>query len=135
MIHLDTSFVVDLLREQLRERPGPASSFLDAHLDEPLRISVHAVCELYAGAELSGNPLRERSRVRELCSSLEIIYPDDRFAVRYGSLLAKQERRGRRVPTMDLLIATAASLDGAPVVTANPKHFRAIEGLEVLEYS
>jgi predicted nucleic acid-binding protein len=35
---------------------------------------------------------------------------------------------------MDLLIATAAVVDGAPVVTGNPKHFERVPGLEVVSY-
>ena len=56
MIHLDTSFLVDLLREQARSRPGPASRQLDAMLDEELWLSVHAACELFAGAEGAERP-------------------------------------------------------------------------------
>ena len=134
MIHLDTSFLVDLLRERAHREHGPAASFLDSRLDDELRISLPVACELHAGAELSANPTREGARVRELCASLEVVYPDERFPPRYAALLARQERRGRRIPTMDLLIATAALLDESPIVTGNPRHFRAIEGVEVLEY-
>jgi predicted nucleic acid-binding protein len=35
---------------------------------------------------------------------------------------------------MDLLIATAAVVDGAPIVTRNRKHFERVQGLEVVSY-
>lgn len=41
---------------------------------------------------------------------------------------------GRLISTMDLLIATAAVLDGAPIVTGNPKHFERIPDLDVVTY-
>jgi predicted nucleic acid-binding protein len=49
MIHLDSSFLVDLHREVLRERPGPAFEWIES-LDPNtvLAVSVHVVCELRA---------------------------------------------------------------------------------------
>ena len=35
---------------------------------------------------------------------------------------------------VDLLIATAALLDGAPLLTGNPKHFERVPELEVATY-
>ena len=51
MTHLDTSFAVDLLREARRRRPGPAMALRARLEDEEVSVSVHAVCELLAGAE------------------------------------------------------------------------------------
>ena len=61
MIHLDSSFLIDLLRETSAERPGPAFDLIES-LDpaEMLGVSVHVVCELRAGAELS----RDRKSTR-----------------------------------------------------------------------
>lgn len=50
MIHLDTSYLVDLLREAARGKPGPATKRLDEMADEDLWLSVHAACECYAGS-------------------------------------------------------------------------------------
>ena len=47
--------------------------------------------------------------------------PDERFPPTYAGLLASQERKRQRIATMDLLIATAAVVDGAALVTRNPK--------------
>lgn len=135
MIHLDSSLLIDLLRETLRQRPGPAFDaleFLDD--DEVLGVSVHVVCELRAGAEMARKPLQEHEELDRLFSGLIVAYPDARFAPAYGRLLAAIERMGRSVATMDLLIATAAILDDAPLLTRNVKDFRRVPGLRVLEY-
>ena len=81
MIHLDTSFLVDLLREANRGQPGRATRFLST-LDEEevLGVSVHVLCELEAGAELSRKAQQEQAAIRRLASGLEAVYPDDRFA-------------------------------------------------------
>jgi tRNA(fMet)-specific endonuclease VapC len=87
-----------------------------------------------AGAELAHQPTVERQRVAQLIARLRIVYPDDRFAAIYGQLFAGLERARQRVPPMDLLIATAAMIDSAPLVTRDVSDFRRIPGLEIESY-
>ena len=134
MIHLDTSFLVDLLRERARGGSGPALDLLTSLQDRELWISVFVACELQAGAELATNPEPERVKIAGLCSSLQISFPDERFAPTYGRLLAWLQRRGDTIASMDLLIATSALVDEAPLVTRNTKHFVKVPGLELLSY-
>lgn len=134
MIHLDTSFLVDLLRETAGQTEGAASRFLATLEAEELGMSVFAACELSAGAEMSKKPSEERRKVERLCSSLRMDYPDERFPAAYGSLLAWQGRHGGRISTMDLLIATSAVVVGAPLVTRNARDFGRVPGLDILVY-
>lgn len=134
MTHLDTSFLVDLLRESRREAPGAATERLDTLEDEQMAVSVHAACELFAGAELSSSPEGERSRVEKLLEALPVVHPDHRFAPMYGRLLAELRRRGEVVSTMDLLIAAAARIDEARLVTRDVRSFERVPGLVVLSY-
>ena len=134
MIHADTSFLVDLLRDAARGVRGPATALLETLDREETRVGVHVVCELLAGAEGSQRPTIERQRVRRLCGSLVVSYPDERFAPVYATLLASLRGTGRPIATMDLLIATAAIVDDAAVVTRNTKHFGRISGLEIRGY-
>ena len=135
MIHLDSSFLIDLHREIIRERPGSAFDFLELlDRNEVLCVSVHVLCELRLGAELARQPLKENEAVDELLAGLLVAYPDDRFAPAYGRLLAATTRGRRMVAPMDLLIATAALVDDAPLVTRNVKDFARIPGLRVLKY-
>lgn len=135
MIHLDSSVLIDLLRETARGKPGAAVELfetLDEH--EILAVSVHVVCELRAGAELAKRPLREHEALDQLLSGLLTVYPAAEFAPLYARLLAATERTGQRVASMDLLIATAALLDDAPLVTRNVRDFSRIPGLRVVGY-
>ena len=135
MIHLDSSFLIDLLRETARERPGPAFEFIEAlDPEEILGVSVHVACELRAGAELSRRALQEHETLDHLLSGVLVAYPDDRFAPAYARLLAATSRGGKTVAAMDALIATAALLDDAPLVTRNVKDFSRVPGLRVLSY-
>jgi tRNA(fMet)-specific endonuclease VapC len=133
--HLDTSFLVDLLRERRRDQSGPASEFLEALPDdEVLAVSVHVVCELMAGAGHAGAPKGEGDRMSRLCDALFVQYPDERFAATYARLLTSVRRSGAGIDTMDLLIATAAVLAGAPLVTRNRRHFSKVPGLVLVDY-
>ena len=134
MIHVDTSFLVDFLRETGRRETGPATSFLEAHPADTLGVSVFVLCELAAGAELARDPVRERERVARIVQSLESVQPGDRFPSIYGRLLARLQRGGARVATMDLLIAAAALEADAPLLTRNRKDFEKVPGLEVIPY-
>lgn len=135
MIHLDSSFLIDLHRETTGERPAGAFDLIESlDPDEVLGVSVHVVCELRAGAELSRHPLREHEALDELLSGLLVVYPDGRFASHYARLLAATPRGSKPVAAMDLLIATAATLEDAPLVTRNVKDFSRIPGLRVLKY-
>lgn len=134
MTHLDTSFLVDLLRERSKRTAGPATRLLDTLVDEELAISVHVACELRAGAECARDREAEHARVTKLCSALRTVVPDDRFALEYGRLLGELQRRGERVATMDLLIATAARVENASLVTRNVRDFERVPGLDVTAY-
>jgi tRNA(fMet)-specific endonuclease VapC len=135
MIHLDTSFLIDLLRETVRARPGGALDFIEGlEPDETLAVSVHVVCELRAGAELARKALSEHEELDRLLSGLLVVCPDAGFAPAYGRLFAAVQRSSRPVSAMVLLIATAALLDDAPLVTRNVKDFARIPGLRVLKY-
>ena len=134
MIHLDTSFLVDLLRQSRRGKGGPALDLLATLHDEEIALSVHVLCELRAGAELARGPAEEHRRVDALCAGLIVVAPEGDFARRYGAVLADLERRGERIATMDLLIATAALVAGAALVTRNARHFERVPGLRVLTY-
>lgn len=134
VIHLDSSFLIDLLREQARGRTGAATAFLETHASDRLLASVFVVCELEAGAARASSPDAERARLRALMQPLMASYPDERFAPEYGDLLSTLRARGRTIDTMDLLIATAAVVDRAALVTANRKHFESIPGLNLLDY-
>jgi predicted nucleic acid-binding protein len=135
VIQLDTSFLIDLHDELREERPGAAFEFLETlDANELLAVSVHVVAELRVGAELAPRPLREHEALDELLSGLLILYPDSRFAPLYGRVWATTNRGGRSVASMDLLIATLALLEDAPLVTRNLRDFSKVPGLRVLSY-
>jgi tRNA(fMet)-specific endonuclease VapC len=131
--HLDTSFLVDLIRDFARGKRGRAARFLEG-MDDEVRLSVHAVCELLAGVESSRSRAEEAKRVGHLLAGLPVDYPAEGFAETYASLFGQLTAKGARIPTMDLLIATAAVLADARIVTRDEKDFSRVPGLTVVSY-
>jgi tRNA(fMet)-specific endonuclease VapC len=105
VIHLDTTFLVDLLREEGRGEPGAAHGFLEGLGEEEVAVSAHVVCELLAGAECADDPGRERARVETLLRALPVAWPDDRFPPAYASLLGELRRRGESVAPRPLCVS------------------------------
>ncbi len=135
MIHLDTSFLIDLQRETARGRPGGALDAIEAlEPSEILAVSVHALCELRLGAERARSPIKEHESLDQLVSNLLVVYPDDRFAPMFGRVLAAVGRLKTSLASMDALIATAALIDDAPLLTRNVKDFSRVPGLRVVKY-
>ncbi|MDP8235103.1 MAG: type II toxin-antitoxin system VapC family toxin [Candidatus Erginobacter occultus] len=131
---IDTSFCIDLLREQKRHRPGPAVKKLESLSGVEICASVFVLCELMAGAWLSVDPARERERVKVLSGMLTIVYPDYSFAVSYGEMEAELRKTGFPIPTMDLLIGVSAKIHNLPLITRDAQHFHRIPGLLLEEY-
>ena len=98
-------------------------------------MSVHVVCELRAGAELSRKPLKEHEELDRLLAGLIVAYPDARFAPAYGRLLASIERTRSSRGLHGLCSSRRRRvLDDAPLLTRNTKDFSRVPGLRVLEY-
>jgi tRNA(fMet)-specific endonuclease VapC len=126
----------DLLpsEEALDHNEGPARAFLEAHPEVPLAISVLVAAELEAGAACARDPDAGRAALGPLPRAVEQVEIGRNFPACCGGLSGELRRRGETVATMDLLVATAALLDGAALVTGNVKGFERVPGLEVLRY-
>jgi tRNA(fMet)-specific endonuclease VapC len=97
-------------------------------------MSVHVACELFYGVELSDRAEEERTAVEGMREIMQLVWPGPAFPSLYGSLDAALTRQGKRIGTMDLLIATAAIENVATLVTRNTSEMGRIPGLSVLKY-
>ncbi len=131
---LDTTFCIDLMREEHRGIGGPAVTKLRALGGVSLYAAVFVICELQAGARLSRHPIQELRKVEWFADQLEIVYPDSSFAVAYGELESYLRKKGKTIPLMDLLIGVSARMRGLPLLTRDTNHFEMIPGLVVETY-
>ncbi len=134
MIHLDTSYLIDLMRERKRGIDGPATELARELVDRELWISPAVACELYAGAENASQPAQEHRWVEQILAAIELASPSLALARTYGRVLVTLQRQGLVLSPMDLLIGCAALVDDAPLVTRNVKHFSRIPTLRLRTY-
>jgi predicted nucleic acid-binding protein len=109
---------------------------IDTAGDQEAALSAVGVVELVHGIHRADTPERRARReafVEELLSTVAI-YPLTTDVARLaGKLDAEQQSRGIVIPFADLLIgATALSLEYS-VLTINPRHFRNLPGLPIIQ--
>ena len=126
MVCLDTSVLVSLLRGE-----EAAVRRLSEEAERGGTVSTTAVnlCELYAGAYASRDPLKELGRIRRLVSGLDLLDLDVEAARRYGELVNDPALRRSPIGDFDLIIACIALSHGENVATRNVAHFERVPSL------
>lgn len=129
-LSLDTTFLIDLQRERLKEEPeGPAHGLLRQSPDAELYLSVAALGEFAEGFASAEHPI-----VRTVRDQHTLLPVDEQTALVYAGLVRDLRSRGSLIGTNDLWIGSSSLRYGLPLVTANVDHFRRLDGLEVIEY-
>lgn len=130
MACLDTSFIIDLLKGKKEGR-----ALLDELEQNEKRITVSApsVMELWIGAMLCANTEREKSKINEFLSSIEILPFDERGAKQAAEIEYTLLKKGAAIETEDVMTAAIAMTQGEKVVTRD-EHFAKIPGLMVVKY-
>ena len=122
---VDTCFLIDLLQEH----PGAEKI---TRQEKHLRTTAISSAEFLLGSRMSGN----RS-VHALSEKLIGFFPvlpfDAGSAVVYADIASALAQKGRRISTMDELIAAIALQHHEPLVTRD-RHFSEIDGLEIISY-
>lgn len=120
MIFIDSSIYIDWLRRR---------ADLPAELAPWIRTEQLACCGVVRAEVLRGIPdKRQRDRVGEFFDVLLDI-PTGLSCWRRTAVLAWElDRRGKVLPTTDLVIAVCAMTADAELITSDP-HFRAVPGL------
>lgn len=125
---LETTFLVDLEREALAGREGPAHRFL-VGVNEAL-----AVTWVTAGELACGPRAADRRTWAQRLARFRLLLPDEETTWRYGRIFRFLQENGLLIEANDLWIAASALVNELPVVTRNGAHFRRVPELEVLEY-
>ena len=130
MYLLDTDTIIFSLKghEAIRKN-------LQKHVEDPLKISVITLMELYFGAYKSEKVAGNLAKVRRLENSFEIILTDKDSAEIFGMLKASLEKSGTPLDDFDLLIASCALSHNLILITNNIKHFDRIEGLKLANWT
>ena len=104
---------------------------LRLHANDPIRISIITLMELYYGAYKSRHVEANLARIRTLEQTLDILPAGPENAGIFGMLKARLESEGTRLDDFDLIIASTALTHNLVLVTNNEKHFQRIDGLRL----
>jgi len=101
--------------------------------DEGVAISVISVAELIRGAYLSQKPQKNITDLENfiLVNKISVLDVTKEIAEIYGEKQGELERKGKKVPGFDMLIAATCLQHGLKVVSSD-RHFARVQGLEVL---
>ena len=136
MICLDTNFLIDLVREQKRNRPGPAGAKLRrlTVAGETLTTTRINLAELWVGVVRAVDPRSERTAVRDAVADFGVLEVGSDAALVFGKVKAHLLAPGRFPGDFDTLIAAICLVNGHRLVTNNPRHFADVPGLDVEGY-
>jgi len=108
---------------------------LELHLEDPIKISVITLMELYFGAYKSEKVAGNLAKIRRIENSFEIVPTGKESAQTFGMLKASLKKSGSPLDDFDLLIASCAMAHNLTLVTNNTKHFSRIDGLKLTNWT
>jgi tRNA(fMet)-specific endonuclease VapC len=107
---------------------------LRRHYNDPMKISVITLMELYYGAYKSQRVTSNLAKIRTLENSMEIIPLGQEIVEIFGRQKAQIERQGTPLDDFDLIVGCCALAHNLVLVTNNVKHFKKIESLKVTNW-
>ncbi len=104
---------------------------LQLHRNNPLKISIITLMELYYGAYKSQQISNNLSKVKLIEQAFEIIPVKLESVELFARLKAELKFSGNRLDDFDLMIASCAMTYNLTLVSNNSKHFQRIDGLKL----
>jgi predicted nucleic acid-binding protein len=102
MAVLETTFVIDLMKESKRRIAGPASRKLQelTARGELLRIAVFTLAELFVGVAKGTRPRQERAAIEQCVAPFEVLPFERSTAEIYGLVVGELEKKAKAFPTL-----------------------------------
>lgn len=129
MVCLETSFLIDLLRE----RSGARELAQQLSKETRLTVAAPSVMEVWSGACLAKASVEEKHKVNELLQSVEILPLDERSAKWAAEIEYSLISQGTSMQLADVQIAAIAQINGETLITRDGD-FSRIAGLKLLKY-
>ena len=125
----DTTFLIDLWREQ--RKAGPATAFARQHADDIIGISWVVAGEFLSGALATGHA---PNLIDGFLARYPLVHSSPDIIREYAGLYADLKRRNSLIGPSDMWIAAAARSHRVPLLTRNGGEFARIPDLQVLAY-
>jgi len=129
MYLLDTDTIIYILKGNLA-----AERNLQRHYNDPIKISVITLMELYYGAYKSQKVTGNLAKIKTLENSMEVIPLGQETVDIFGRQKAQLEKLGTPLDDFDLVVGCCALAHNLILVTHNVKHFKKIESLKVTNW-
>ncbi len=100
--------------------------------EDSLFITIINYTELLYGIYNSTKVTQNREKILPFLDNFEVLKFDKKSSEIFAKLKAKLKKQGNIIADMDLMIASIAISNKAILFTNNLKHFRRINGLEIL---
>lgn len=126
---VETSFLIDLEREQHARVAGPAHVFLERHPADRLYITETIVGEMACGVAPSG-----LARLERMLAPFGVLSITRAVALKYGEIYRQLSDNGLLIGANDLWIAAAALAYECAIVTADTDHYARVRDLHVYAY-
>jgi len=127
---LDTDTLIYSLKGDAAVRKN-----LQDHLQDPIKLCVISLMELYFGAYKSNRVTANLAVVRKLENTFEILSIGKESTETFGMLKASLQKSGTRLDDFDLAIASCTLSNNLTLVTNNTKHFRRVSGLLIANWA
>jgi predicted nucleic acid-binding protein len=107
---LETTFIIDLMKETKHKIRGPASSKLQYLVGrgEALGITIFTLAELLVGVAKGDRPIEERAAVEQCVAPFALLPFERNTAEIFGSIVGNLQKRGQTISDIDALIASIA---------------------------
>jgi len=134
MVCLDSSTLIDIIIGR------PLNQILKDVLSENeiLTVATPSIMEIFNGLHLEKNKKyvteKEKSKIQEVLSSMNILDFDLESAIRAGEIEAELTNQGEIIEIEDVMIAAIAIRNKEKLLTKNKKHFERIKGLKIEIY-
>lgn len=110
-------------------------AWLRSRPSDLFQVAAVAVAELWHGVERAtgSRKMRRRQYLEAVLAPLPVLPYTDQTALEHARIWAQLEAAGTRIGAHDLILAATALEHGHDVATFNPRHFRLVPGLTVIE--
>jgi predicted nucleic acid-binding protein len=129
MFLLDTDTIIYILKGN-----PVAEKNLRRYYNDPIKLCIITLMELYYGAYKSHNVASNLAKVRTLENAFEILPLGQEMVEVFGEQKSRLEKRGTPLDDFDLILGCCALSQNLILVTNNIKHFKKMEGLKLANW-
>ncbi|MBD3361561.1 PIN domain-containing protein [Candidatus Woesearchaeota archaeon] len=125
---LDTSIIIDLFRgntkikKRLDELKKRGITFCTACI---------CMCELFKGAHKSADTEKAVNLVMDFYKNIRVLNFDLASSNLFGLNFSLLEKKGRKIPEADIMIASLAASNNCVLITKDKNHFNKLPGLNI----